>query len=293
MSTQMLTDIAYEYFSSLENSAPVIITSPHSGRSYPGDFDYDCRLEKLKRLEDRKVDIIYDGLWFLGAHVIFARKPRSYIDLSRARDCINPDDIKGPVSTLDFKTKGDNERYLRGRTGLIFMRSGINNFIIYDRDNYPTEADIIGRLEIWDSFHGVLSDVIAQQKTKSNNTYHLDMHSCWRSVTTKNRTKKFRPDVTISNNFGRSASAEFTGLVEDGFKDRGLNVQINDPFKGGLIVRKYGAPETGQECLQIEIARDLYMDEKANEIDVQKMQFIQQSVRGVVEDVIDFSRALN
>ena len=35
----------------------------------------------------------------------------------------------------------------------------------------------------------------------------------------------------------------------------------NDPYAGGYITRHYGRPREGVHALQIEIARELYMDE--------------------------------
>jgi N-formylglutamate deformylase len=38
-------------------------------------------------------------------------------------------------------------------------------------------------------------------------------------------------------------------------------VRRNDPYAGGYITRHYGRPREGVHTLQIEIARELYMDE--------------------------------
>ena len=41
----------------------------------------------------------------------------------------------------------------------------------------------------------------------------------------------------------------------------GYTVRRNDPYAGGYITRHYGRPREGVHALQIEIARELYMDE--------------------------------
>ena len=41
----------------------------------------------------------------------------------------------------------------------------------------------------------------------------------------------------------------------------GYSVRRNDPYAGGYITRHYGRPREGVHALQIEIARELYMDE--------------------------------
>jgi N-formylglutamate deformylase len=49
--------------------------------------------------------------------------------------------------------------------------------------------------------------------------------------------------------------------VAEWFRARGHSAQINDPYQGGDIVARSGAPEHGRHSIQIEINRALYMDE--------------------------------
>jgi N-formylglutamate deformylase len=49
--------------------------------------------------------------------------------------------------------------------------------------------------------------------------------------------------------------------VERRLIDAGYRVRRNDPYAGGFITRHYGRPREHVHALQIEIARDLYMDE--------------------------------
>jgi N-formylglutamate deformylase len=50
-------------------------------------------------------------------------------------------------------------------------------------------------------------------------------------------------------------------LVETLLAGLGYSVRRNDPYAGGYITRHYGRPREGVHALQIEIARELYMDE--------------------------------
>ena len=52
-----------------------------------------------------------------------------------------------------------------------------------------------------------------------------------------------------------------TRLVETLLSELGYSVRRNDPYAGGYITRHYGRPREGVHALQIEIARELYMDE--------------------------------
>ena len=57
------------------------------------------------------------------------------------------------------------------------------------------------------------------------------------------------------------AHPHVTRRVESLLVELGYSVRRNDPYAGGYITRHYGRPREGVHALQIEIARDLYMDE--------------------------------
>ena len=54
-------------------------------------------------------------------------------------------------------------------------------------------------------------------------------------------------------------------MLRDAFRDEGLSVAINDPYKGVEIVKQLGKPSEGRHSIQIELNRRLYMNEKTRE----------------------------
>ena len=66
----------------------------------------------------------------------------------------------------------------------------------------------------------------------------------------------------------------------------GYSVRRNDPYAGGYITRHYGRPREGVHALQIEIARELYMDEARIER-LPKFAAMQQSVTRLIAGLID------
>jgi N-formylglutamate deformylase len=50
------------------------------------------------------------------------------------------------------------------------------------------------------------------------------------------------------------------------FEDAGLRVVPNDPYKGGFITTHHGRPADRIHAIQVELRRDLYMDEDRFEI---------------------------
>ena len=53
-------------------------------------------------------------------------------------------------------------------------------------------------------------------------------------------------------------------------KHENLTVGINNPYPGGALIEKTADPANGRHSLQIEIARDLYMDQSSLTYDVVK-----------------------
>lgn len=277
----------YQYTAPAPGAAlPLVIGSPHSGLEYPADFKHDCPIGILRLMEDAYVDLLTIGLDDFGAHLLNARFPRSYIDPNRRRDCLDPKQIRGGLNVLPFRTGGINAKTLRMSTGLIFMRSNLHNFEIYKPGNRPTEEQILKRLDCWDAYHGKLKSVFNGAVKQFGAAYMLDMHSCRRLG-----TKTIRSDIILSNNSRHSCRDDFTSTVADAFRQQGLSVALNKPFKGGYITRHYGRPQQGKHCLQVEIARDLYMDQDWLELHPDKVDSLKESLRNVTATVADFIRA--
>src|SRR5436190_3109265 len=76
---------------------PLVFDSPHSGASYPDDFSYICPLPVLRRAEDAYVDELYRTAPTVGATLIAAVFPRSYLDVNRAPDDIDPSILTGEL----------------------------------------------------------------------------------------------------------------------------------------------------------------------------------------------------
>ena len=70
-----------------------------------------------------------------------------------------------------------------------------------------------------------------------------------------------RADVVPGDRDGTSCSPVLSRHVGDFFRARGFSVAFNDPYKGGFITTHHGQPASGIHAIQIELSRDLYMDE--------------------------------
>ena len=76
---------AFEVLTPVEARAPVLFNSPHSGRIYPRSFVEQTRLDfaTLRRSEDTFVDELFGDCVALGAPMMRALFPRSFLDLNR------------------------------------------------------------------------------------------------------------------------------------------------------------------------------------------------------------------
>jgi N-formylglutamate deformylase len=76
--------------------APLVLDSPHSGTEYPADFGTAVTVDLLRQAEDSYVDELYGAGPDLGATLIAARFPRSYIDPNRSMLDIDAALLEGP-----------------------------------------------------------------------------------------------------------------------------------------------------------------------------------------------------
>jgi N-formylglutamate amidohydrolase len=78
---------------------PLVCDSPHSGTHYPADFRSALPLDLLRQAEDTYVDTLWSAAPEIGATLVAARFPRSYIDPNRALEDLDPDLLDGPWPT--------------------------------------------------------------------------------------------------------------------------------------------------------------------------------------------------
>ena len=71
-------------------------------------------------------------------------------------------------------------------------------------------------------------------------------------------------------------------LVGAHFTERGYRVAFNDPYKGGFITAHHGRPADHVHAIQIELRRDLYMDEATYAISTPGFE----RLRGAIGDLL-------
>ncbi|MDX2027585.1 MAG: N-formylglutamate amidohydrolase [Alphaproteobacteria bacterium] len=242
-------------FTIIESSSlasPLVVDSPHSGRIYPADFDFTCPLPLLRQTEDFRVDELVMGASESGASVLKAEFPRSYIDTNRAEDDLDPALLAEPWPAPLMP----EDRTLLG-LGLVrrLCKSGVPVY------RAPLSvAEVQKRIvQFYRPYHAALEKLIAARIAKFGTCYLINAHSMpgWNSEDRRQR----RPDFVLGDRNGTSCDPSFTRRVRDLLQDMGFTVALNVPYKGMEIVRRYGKPHAGRQALQLEINRQLYMNE--------------------------------
>lgn len=235
---------------------PLVIDSPHSGRIYPADFEYVCPLPLLRQTEDSFVDELIAGATEAGATIIVAEFPRSYIDVNRAEDDLDPAVIAEPWPS----PLSPSDRTLQG-LGLV-RRLCKSSVPVYSAPVPVSEIQM--RIEkFYRPYHEAVRKTIEQRFKEFGICYLVDAHSM-PSQSSENRTAR-RPDFILGDRNGTACDVTFTRRVRDLLQEMGYSVALNDPYKGMEIVHRYGKPKASQHALQLEINRKLYMNEQTLE----------------------------
>ena len=239
---------------------PLVLDSPHSGTEYPADFSPGVPLDALRQAEDSFVDELYAGAPALGATLIAARFPRSYIDPNRSLLDIDTSLIEGA-----WPGPAIASRKTQLGIGLIWrvLDSGDP---IYAR---KLSVEEVKRriVEYHQPYQKALKDALDHAHAHFGAVWHINCHSmpAVSGRISEEGPGRPRADFVLGDRDGTTCGAEFTELVRDFLKGLGYDVKVNDPYKGVELVRAFSDPKAQRHSLQIEVNRRLYMDERTRE----------------------------
>ncbi len=235
---------------------PLVFDSPHSGSQYPDDFAFACPLLNLRRAEDCYVDELFAAVPEHGATLIAAAFPRSYLDVNRAIDDLDPALVHGklPPHLTPRPTT---------RVGLVrrYARPGMP---IYDRK--LDAAEIAARVERYHApYHRALDEACDRLHGRFGAVWHVNCHSMPSRGSRRDGRKGEHGDFVLGDRDGTTCGPEFTEFVAGTLRRLGYDVRVNEGYKGVEIVRRQGRPHHNRHSLQIEIDRSLYMDQRTLE----------------------------
>jgi N-formylglutamate amidohydrolase len=240
-------------------SVPFVYVSPHSGCNYAPEFLAASRLDPvtLRRSEDSFIDEIFAAAPRHGAPLLQALFPRAFIDPNREPWELDPgmfeDELPAHVNTTSPRVA----------CGLgTIARVVANGEEIYRRKLRFAEA--ARRVsELYQPFHAALSRLVDDTRHRFRVAVVVDCHSM-PSIGAPNERDfgRRRPDFVLGDRFGTACAPALTEAAERILRAQGFAVARNVPYAGGFTTHHYGRPAEGLHALQIEINRDLYMDEE-------------------------------
>ena len=235
---------------------PLVLDSPHSGTTYPAEFDHAPPRALVRQAEDTHVATLWRAAPSFGATLIEARFPRAFIDPNRSLADIDPELLAEPWPQPLAPTRKTQQGI-----GLVWRMAG-DGVPMYARKLKP--AEVVDRIDrYWRPYHAELDAVLDARVRRFGAVWHLNCHSMPAVGDARSDDPgRERADFVLGDRDGSTCEPAFTQFVADTLRHLGYAVAINDPYKGVEIVRKHGRPAEQRHSLQIEIKRTLYMDEQ-------------------------------
>ena len=255
---------------------PLVLDSPHSGTDYPEDFAHQADPSRLRSAEDSHVHDLFTGALDQGAVMLDALFPRSYIDPNRAQNDFLPASlVAAEADHLPFQLEPTVKSDLG--IGLIWMRVPPDGEPMYPQP--LTAATVLQRLAgYYQPYHGALRECLDRTYRTFGRVFHINCHSMSNQASAMSTQPKGtrRPDFVIGDRDGTSCDPLLTQILYEFLTAQGYQVTINDPYKGVELVRAYSDPVHDRHSVQLEINRQLYMDETSREknSDFEKIQIV-------------------
>jgi N-formylglutamate amidohydrolase len=235
-----------------------VFASPHSGTDYTRAFLASSRLNlgSLRRSEDCWVDELFAEAPSLGAPLLAARFPRSFVDPNREDRELDPQMFE------DALPPGANTTSPRVAAGLgVIPRVVATGEEIYGRRlRFAEAAERIERC--WRPYHGALARAIADTRRQFGFCMLIDCHSMPSAGGPLERDMGWdRVDFVLGDCRGAACAPALMSHVEASLRQMGYSVARNNPYSGGFVTQHYGRPADGVHALQVEVNRGLYLDE--------------------------------
>lgn len=258
---------------------PVVVSVPHAGTLVPLDDAPVMAIGGTALLKDADlfVDRLAEGITALGVPVVEAMVSRYVLDVNRA-----PDDVDRDICPEMPRPARPSARGLCWRVttdGAAVLRRPLTLAEVHSR-----------RQRIHEPYHAELERLLEQRRALFGFAILIDLHSmpsAGRVMHTDAGQR--RADIVPGDVRGTSCASTLSRLVGDRFAAAGYTVRPNDPYMGGYITRHHGRPGRGIHAIQIEVNRDLYMDERTFAFLPNKAA----PLRQVIHDVVSSARDLD
>lgn len=257
---------------------PFFVSIPHSGERIPPETPWLTHLPETLLMYDvdRYVDRLYEpNLSKLNVPCVKTEWHRYAVDLNRWKDDVDADSVRQHANP--------SGKFPRG---LHWSITTAGEKIMTE----PMAQELHELLvrEYFDPFHrAVRARYDAFRKLGQLPIYHLDAHSMPSVGTKEHRDPgERRKDIVVSDCKGTSCSKRYLEIVMQAYADAGFDVGHNWPYFGGRVTETYGHPEQGQEAIQVELNRALYMDEASKKLLPEKALEVTARIGRALESIL-------
>ena len=233
----------------------LVLDSPHSSTYVPPDMKAALTEDALRDGEDLYVDELWKEAPAYGAHFLVAGFSRVYID---------PNRHLADIDTAMLDGSWPHALQPSGKAAIgkaLVWRTLDDGRLIYDR--LLSVEELAQRINLYAApYQAQLAALIDDLHRGHGYCYHINCHSM-NAVSGKMGQGGAgipRADVVLGDRDGTTCEAGFTDFVAAHFRELGLEVKINDPFKGVELVRAFSGPSEGRHSLQIELNKRLYLE---------------------------------
>ncbi len=254
---------------------PFFVTISHAGEKVPSEVTW---LENLPETVlmcdvDRYVDLLYQpALDFLNIPSVVTPWHRYVVDLNRLPSDLDALSVQGAEDP-------ENSRFKKG-IGLHWARTTKGDTLISEP---MSEALHLTLVELYyRPFH---EQVESAYKTFFDQGHRrvlqIDAHSMPSQGTEAHPDPgEKRSEIVVSDLKGKSCDSDFTDIVITAFRDMaGFEVAYNWPYVGGRVTERYGMPGDGQNAIQVELNRALYMNETTKKLEEVKASQVKMQIQ--------------
>jgi N-formylglutamate amidohydrolase len=251
-------------------AASLLVTIPHSGERVPDQAPWLKNLaeEVLMCDVDRFVDVLYEPvLQKLRVPFVKTEWHRYAGDLNRIPEDVDAGSVQGHATQA-----GPHRR------GFLWAVTTYNHILMPQPVSVQTHQELVNL--IYEPFHASVRKLYENyEKAGRKKIYHLDAHSMPSVGTQEHRDPgQRRADIVISDCHGKSCEPAFRDLVIASYVTAGFKVGYNWPYFGGRVSETYGVPSQGHHAIQVELNRDLYMDEKTKKLKPAEAKDVQKKI---------------
>lgn len=227
----------------------VLVEVPHAGLAVPDPVRDELLVSRETRLRDS--DLYVDALCARapsrGATLLCARVSRYVVDLNRAPDDVDPETVPDHPDPRGVQPRGVVWRLTSD--GQPALRAPLS---------YAGLCERLARYHA--PYHDALGARLEAKRARFGHAILLAAHSM-PSVSKVGGKGARRADIVPGTRGRTTADARVIDLVGAHFRDAGLTVRHDDPYRGGWTTANYGRPDVGWHAIQLELNRALYVDE--------------------------------